>query len=222
MHNICKNKNLCAGYMFCIFSKQFSTRGFMSLLLGVPLPMSIIFINHLVSLSRGPPSWSCWRSALCRSFSASSGTVPSASVSGTDVHPTGSSPRGCTGCWAGQYPAAGDRWPVPVKRHHTRPKHRTERKDSNQVGGSKTRAELNSPRPDDRGVSVALLQFPTVPFSNTYHDFEFFVQIFARCCKRFRRGVLKIPQLVLHPAVEFVRILLPLQMELDTDGGILG
>lgn len=131
--------------MFCIFSKQLSTRRFMSLLLEAPLPMSIIFINHLVSLSRGPPSWSCWRSALCRSFSASSGTVPSASVSGTDVHPTGSSPRGCTGCWAGQYPAAGDRWPVPVKRHHTRPKHRTKTKRQQSSGRVKNACRIKFP-----------------------------------------------------------------------------
>lgn len=47
------------------------------------------------------------------------------------------------------------------------------------------------------------------------------MQIFARRGERFRCGVLEIPQLVLHPAVEFVGIFLTLQMEFHADGSVL-
>ncbi len=35
------------------------------------------------------------------------------------------------------------------------------------------------------------------------------------------RGVLKVPDLVLHPVVELVRVLLPLQVELAADSRVL-
>jgi len=47
------------------------------------------------------------------------------------------------------------------------------------------------------------------------------VEILARGGKCFRSSELKVPQLVFHPAVEFVWILLPLRVEFHTDGGIL-
>ena len=34
-------------------------------------------------------------------------------------------------------------------------------------------------------------------------------------------GVLEVPQLVLHPVVELLRVLLPLQVELAADGRVL-
>ena len=41
------------------------------------------------------------------------------------------------------------------------------------------------------------------------------MQIFARRGKRFTRGKFEIPQLVLHPAIEFLRVFLPLHVEFD-------
>lgn len=61
----------------------------------------------------------------------------------------------------------------------------------------------------------------SVNVSDTYHNFQIFVQIFARRSKSFRGGVLEIPQLVFHTTVEFMRIFLPFQMKLHTDCRIL-
>lgn len=47
------------------------------------------------------------------------------------------------------------------------------------------------------------------------------MEILARGGKCFRSSELKVPQLVFHPAVEFIWILLPLRVEFHTDGGIL-
>jgi hypothetical protein len=55
----------------------------------------------------------------------------------------------------------------------------------------------------------------------THGDFNVFVQVLAGSCKLLRSGVLEVPKFVFHPAVEFLRVLLPLEVELDTDGGVL-
>lgn len=54
-----------------------------------------------------------------------------------------------------------------------------------------------------------------------YHDVDIFVQVLARSGERFRGGELKVPQLVLHPAVELVGILLAFRMEFHANGRIL-
>ena len=58
------------------------------------------------------------------------------------------------------------------------------------------------------------------PIQTGYHDVDIFVKVFAGSGERFRRGELKVPQLVLHAAVELVRILLALHVELDANGRI--
>lgn len=58
-------------------------------------------------------------------------------------------------------------------------------------------------------------------FPASYFNVDMLMQILARSRKRLRRCILEIPQFVLHTTVEFVRVALPLQMELYTDGGIL-
>lgn len=51
----------------------------------------------------------------------------------------------------------------------------------------------------------------------TYDDLEILVKIFTASGELFRGGVFEVPELVLHSAVEFLWILLPLQVELDAD-----
>lgn len=47
------------------------------------------------------------------------------------------------------------------------------------------------------------------------------MKVLARSRERLGSGKLKVPQFVLHPAVELVRILLPLGMEFHANGRIL-
>jgi len=57
---------------------------------------------------------------------------------------------------------------------------------------------------------------------STHHNLDALVEILAGCRKCLGCCILEVPQLVLHAAVEFVRVLLTLQVELDADGGVLG
>ncbi len=55
----------------------------------------------------------------------------------------------------------------------------------------------------------------------THDELHVVLQVLARGGELLRGGVLKVPQLVLHAVVELLRVLLPLQVELAADGGVL-
>ena len=55
----------------------------------------------------------------------------------------------------------------------------------------------------------------------THDELEVVLQVLAGGGELLRGGVLEVPQLVLHPVVELLRVPLPLQVELAADGGVL-
>lgn len=59
------------------------------------------------------------------------------------------------------------------------------------------------------------------PFKVPHRKLDVFVEILAGRRKLLRGGQLKVPQLVLHAVVELLRVLLPFQVELAADGGVL-
>lgn len=69
---------------------------------------------------------------------------------------------------------------------------------------------------------AVIFRFPAPFRPSTHHNLDALVEILAGCRECLGRCILEVPELVLHPAVEFVRILLPLQVKLDADGGVLG
>lgn len=56
----------------------------------------------------------------------------------------------------------------------------------------------------------------------SYHNIDIFMEILAGCRECLRRCIFKVPKLVLHATIEFVRILLPFQMEFHANCCILG
>lgn len=56
---------------------------------------------------------------------------------------------------------------------------------------------------------------------STHDEFNVFVEILAGGGELLGGRVLKVPQLVLHPVVELVRVLLALQVELAANGSVL-
>lgn len=69
--------------------------------------------------------------------------------------------------------------------------------------------------------SLYLIPNRVATASDTHHNLNVLVQILAGGGKGLRGGIFKVPQFVLHAAVELVWILLALQVELDANCSIL-
>ena len=65
-----------------------------------------------------------------------------------------------------------------------------------------------------------MFPLPKSDILTTHDQLYIFVDVFARRRKLLGSGVLEVPQLVLHPVVELLRVLLPFQVKLTANGRV--